>query len=117
MPLNIAWLAVLFLTIIVAVFEHFFGHQDHDARSCLSASHITVIVYVGLVAVFMGWFTKRWMVKKEAGAGRGCRGAQDVLFVDVPGLLQSKMGAGALVMILIACFAKDWYESCFKIPV
>ena len=57
------------------------------------------------------------MKREEAGPGRGCTAAQDVSFVNVPGLPQSKIGAGVLVMILVACFGKDWYDACLKIPI
>lgn len=106
MPLNIMWFTAILFTIIVAVLYHTLRHLDTN-NTCFFVSHIVIIAYIVLVFVALGWFTKRWMVKKEAGSGRNCSAARGVSFVNVPGLPQTKLGAGALVFILVGCFGKD----------
>ena len=93
-------------TIVVAVLDHVLAHKD-PKNVYFSVAHIVVTSYIGIALVVLGVSTKLWMVKKEeAGVGRNCQAGRHVSFMDVPGLLQSKIGAAISVVILITCFGK-----------
>jgi hypothetical protein len=87
--------------------------SDRNTNDCLSFPHLAVAAYVALVYLFIGWFSKRWLVQKEqAGAEIGCRAAENVSYWEVPGLVQSKIGGVALAIMQVICFGRDWYEAC-----
>jgi hypothetical protein len=109
-PFTLAWFIVLTCTLITTLLYRSFRHEGMGEQ-CLLISHISVAVYIVCVFVVLGVILKKWIVRKEqAGAGRDCLATRLVSIWDILGLVQWKIGT--VVMVMVGCFGKDWYDAC-----
>jgi len=112
MPLTLSWFIALACTLVAALLDRGFGHQDARTK-CMSTSHIVFVTCVVCAFVAVGVASKMWIVKKEeAGSGEDGPAARLVSIWDVLGLAQWQIGVAVQVVVLAGCFGKDWYDAC-----